>query len=181
MAALTRLILDPAAMRKIVSICCAVLLAVVSCGKPDQSIDYSGEATLYRVGDDTYVKPINNAALARSVGNKPKWSFTGHFYKGESDPETFILELTWPYTKPMEKGEIIIPETALFANPYFLGTLGNSQSVEQGAIRYMGESNGNTLIQFEDLVFKTTRSDESGITDKYYIRGTAKAQLYSFP
>ena len=44
----------------------AILLGVISCQKPEPAIDYSGEATLYRVGDASFVKPIDQPAMGRN-------------------------------------------------------------------------------------------------------------------
>lgn len=145
----------------------SALLGVISCQKPEPAIDYSGEATLYRVGDASFVKPIDQPAMGRN-------SFLCYFCSSPTDREVFILDVALNDDKALVKGEAFVPKTVLFVNPYDFGQLGNTKSIEKGTIRYMGEQNGYHLVRFEDLTFKVTRTDGSKITDTYYIRGTSR-------
>ena len=145
----------------------ALVLGVISCQKPEQVIDYSGEATLYRVGDASFVKPIDQPSIA-------KYGILCFFCAYATDPEFFILDITLQDAYALIKGEVIVPQKVAFVNPYQFGQLGNTKSIEKGTIRYMGEQNGYHLVRFEDLTFKVTRTDGSKITDTYYIRGTSR-------
>ena len=145
----------------------AILLGVISCQKPEPAIDYSGEATLYRVGDASFVKPIDQPSLG-------KYGLLCYFCAYATDPELFLLDIAWQDASALIKGEAIVPQTVAFVNPYQLGPLGNTKSIEKGTVRYMGEQNGYYVIRFEDLTFKVTRTDGSKITDTYYIRGTSR-------
>ena len=145
----------------------ALVLGVISCQKPEQAIDYSGEATLYRVGDASFVKPIDQPAMGRN-------SFLCYFCSSPTDREVFILDVALNGDKALVKGEAFVPKTVLFVNPYDFGPLGNTKSIEKGTLRYMGEENGYDVIRFEDVTFKVTRTDGSNITDTYYIRGTSR-------
>ena len=145
----------------------AILLGVISCQKPEPAIDYSGEATLYRVGDASFVKPIDQPSIA-------KYGILCFFCAYATDPELFIFDITLQDAYALIKGEVIVPQKVAFVNPYQFGQLGNTKSIEKGTIRYMGEQNGYHLVRFEDLTFKVTRTDGSKITDTYYIRGTSR-------
>ena len=154
-------------MKRVFIILSAILLALVSCEKPEPVIDYSGEATLYRVGDASFVKAIDQPTWG-------KYSLICYFCSYSADLEVFLLEISFHDADTLVKGEAIVPEKVVFANPYYLGSLGNTKSIEKGTVRYMGEQDGYYVVRFEDLTFKVTRTDGSGITDTYYIRGTAK-------
>ena len=154
-------------MKRVFIILSAILLAMVSCEKPESVIDYSGEATLYRVGDASFVKAIDQPTWG-------KYSLICYFCSYSADLEVFLLEISFHDADALVKGEAIVPEKVVFANPYYLGSLGNTKSIEKGTVRYMGEQDGYYVVRFEDLTFKVTRTDGSGITDTYYIRGTAK-------
>ena len=145
----------------------AILLGVISCQKPEPAIDYSAVATLYRVGDNSFVKPIDQPSIA-------KYGILCFFCAYATDPEFFILDITLQDAYALIKGEVIVPQKVAFVNPYQFGQLGNTKSIEKGTIRYMGEQNGYHLVRFEDLTFKVTRTDGSKITDTYYIRGTSR-------
>ena len=145
----------------------AFVLGVISCQKPEQAIDYSGEATLYRVGDASFVKPIDQPSLG-------KYGLLCYFCSSPTDREVFILDVALNGDKALVKGEAFVPKTVLFVNPYDFGPLGNTKSIEKGTLRYMGEENGYDVIRFEDVTFKVTRTDGSNITDTYYIRGTSR-------
>jgi hypothetical protein len=145
----------------------ALVLGVISCQKPEQVIDYSGEVTVYRVCDASCVKPIDQPAMGRN-------SFLCYFCSSPTDREVFILDVALNGDKALVKGEAFVPKTVLFVNPYDFGPLGNTKSIGKGTLRYMGEENGYDVIRFEDVTFKVTRTDGSNITDTYYIRGTSR-------
>ena len=154
-------------MRKVIIVLSAILLALVSCEKPEPVVDYSGEATLYRVGDASFVKAIDEPSWG-------KYSLICYFRSYSADLEVFILEISLHDAEALVEREAIVPEKVAFVNPYQLGSLGYTKSIEKGTVRYMGEQDGYGVVRFEDLTFKVTRTDGSGITDTYYIRGTAK-------
>ena len=148
----------------------ALVLGVISCQKPEPAIDYSGEATLYRVGD-SFVRPFDRSLS--SLGNR---YIDCYFYEGGADPEAFKLTIYLQEGGTLVKGEAIVPAKIAFGNlaGYGSAQLGYTRSVEKGTARYMGVQNGSDVVQFEDLTFKVTRNDGSNITDTYYIRGTSR-------
>ena len=161
------------AMKRFFSFLSVILLVMVSCKKLDQEVindysseDYTREATLYRVGDDSFVKPIDEPSLE-------KYSLICYFSNSDVDPEVFLLDMALYDADAFVKGEAIVPKRVIFGNPHGYTDLGLTRTIEKGTIRFLGEKDRSYLIRFEDLTFKVTRNDGSQITDTYYIRGTS--------
>ena len=58
-------------------------------------------------------------------------------------------------------------------SPYYLAHLGSTRKIESGYIKYVGATaSGGIILRFIDLTFKCKRTDDSGIEDTYFIRGT---------
>ena len=161
------------AMKRFFSILSVILLVMVSCKKLDQEViidyssgDYASKATLYRVGDDSFGKPIDQPTLE-------KYSLICYFNNSEVDPEVFLLDMALYDADAFVKGEAIVPKRVFFGNPHGYADLGLTRTIEKGTMRFLGEKDRSYLIRFEDVTFKVTRNDGSKITDTYYIRGTA--------
>lgn len=140
------------------------LALLASCTKEEPKIDYSAEVKLYRVGDDSFIKEMDQSSI-----NLAPFRFFGTFDNGSR--EVFILTMEGPsITAP---GTIIAPREVLFVNPYYLAPLGNTKTIESGHIEYVGPTENNgVILRFVDLTFKCKRTDDSGIVDTYLIRGT---------
>ena len=161
------------AMKRFFSILSVILLVMVSCKKLDQEViidysskEYASKATLYRVGDDSFGKPIDQPTLE-------KYSLICYFNNSEVDPEVFLLDMALYDADAFVKGEAIVPKRVFFGNPHGYADLGLTRTIEKGTMRFLGEKDRSYLIRFEDVTFKVTRNDGSKITDTYYIRGTA--------
>lgn len=157
-------------MKRIIILITGIMTLLSLCSCEKEGPDYSGTATLYREGDNSYHKEIEEPAFHLAGLTKQKYSFNSLFDRFSREG-AFILNLVFPLTPSPQIGSEMIPETVSFLSPY---QYSDPKSIESGVIRYMGEEDGLTLLQFEDLTFKVTKKDGSGITDVYYLRGTAK-------
>ena len=154
--------------KTILRLICLVVIVLTSCTKEEPKIDYTGEAMLYRLGDDSFIKELDKDYL--TVRTQP-FSFAGIF--NNNTKEVFILEMKGPSYYNLSPGSFITPSEVIFGNPYYLAHLGSTRKIESGYIKYVGATaSGGIILRFIDLTFKCKRTDDSGIEDTYFIRGT---------
>ena len=101
----------------------AILLGVLSCQKPEPAIDYSAVATLYRVGDNSFVKPIDQPAMGRN-------SFLCYFCSSPTDREVFILDVALNQSVGKRRG--LCTQNSPIRQSLRLRTIGEHQIHREG-------------------------------------------------